>query len=222
LAAETETRTNVETELAKTIAGWEQTQQQLAAETETRTNVETELAKTMEGWEQTQQQLAAETETRTNVETELAETIGAWEQTQQQLAVMTEEQTQLRQQLQEFEETISRLQQQIEDERQLAKQQLIDTEKRTIRELPLSIIPLMDQIVVIPLIGPIDATRAKDIIDTLSPRLARFQPKVIFLDITGVSEMNDEVAGHLTEITEVMETQGVQATLIGQPMAEEV
>jgi rsbT co-antagonist protein RsbR len=143
-----------------------------------------------------------------------------WEQTQQQLAAMTEERTQLQQHLQEFENTVSQLQQQIEDDRQLAKQQLIDTEKRTIYELPLSIIPLMDQIVVIPLIGPIDATRTKGIIDTLSDRMALFQPKVIFLDITGIPDMNDEVTGHLAEITEVLQSQGVQATLIGQPVAE--
>jgi hypothetical protein len=90
-----------EAELAKTIEGWEQTQQQLAAETEARTSAEGELAKAKEGWEQTQQQLAAMTEERANVEAELAKAKEGWEQTQQQLAAMTEERTQLQQQLEQ-------------------------------------------------------------------------------------------------------------------------
>lgn len=78
----------------------------------------------------------------------------------------------------------------------------------------------MDQIAVVPLVGPIDATRAKGIMDTLSSRVALFQSKVVFLDISGVPDMNEEVTAHLAKITEVMEAQGVQATLIGQPVAE--
>ena len=89
--------------------------------------------------------------------------------------------------------------------------------KRVIHELPTSIIPLMDQIAVIPLIGPIDATRTECIIEAVSSRMSSFQPKVVFLDITGVPEMNDEVAAHLDEITQAVQSQGVQAMLIGLP-----
>jgi len=157
------------------------------------------------------------TEEKASTETELAKVKKAWKKVQEQLDGLTEEQIQLQQQIAEFEETISRLQQQIEEERQLAKQQLIDTAKRVVHELPTSIIPLMDQIAVVPLIGPIDATRTECIIEAVSSRINSFQPKVVFLDITGVPEMNDEVTAHLDEITQAVQSQGVQATLIGLP-----
>jgi rsbT co-antagonist protein RsbR len=68
----------------------------------------------------------------------------------------------------------------------------------------------MGQIVIIPLIGGIDARRTEVILGSLGARIKEYQPKVALLDISGVPDIDDEGRGYLDKIIQAMQWQGVQ------------
>ena len=74
---------------------------------------------------------------------------------------------------------------------------------------------MSQKIVIVPLIGCIDAKRTEGLMSTLLARINEYQPRVAFLDISGVPEVDDEVTGYLDKIIKALQWQGVQTMVIG-------
>ena len=85
----------------------------------------------------------------------------------------------------------------------------------TVRELSTPIIPVLDRVLVMPLVGAIDTARSQQIIETLLSAITTHDAEVVIVDITGVSVMDTSVANHLLEATRAASLLGTQCVLVG-------
>src|SRR4029079_16386361 len=69
---------------------------------------------------------------------------------------------------------------------QRLQQEIIAAQESIIRELSTPIIPLTDEIMVMPLIGTIDSARSQQIMETMLTAISLSGAHVLILDITGV------------------------------------
>jgi anti-anti-sigma factor len=93
-----------------------------------------------------------------------------------------------------------------------------ETQRRllaTVRELSTPIIPVLDRVLVMPLVGTIDTARSQQIIETLLSAITTHDAEVVIIDITGVSVMDTSVANHLLETTRAASLLGAQCVLVG-------
>jgi PAS domain S-box-containing protein len=109
-----------------------------------------------------------------------------------------------------------------EEERTLLQQQVIEAQQNAIRELSTPLIPLAHNVVLMPLIGSIDTTRAQLVMETLLEGIAMHQADTAILDITGVSVVDTQVANALIQAAQAVRLLGAQVILtgIGPTMAQ--
>jgi anti-anti-sigma regulatory factor len=100
-------------------------------------------------------------------------------------------------------------------ERERLQQEVIEAQKRSIRELSTPIIPIMDNIIIVPLIGTIDAVRAKDITRSLLAGVREHQAKVVIMDITGVPLVDSGVADYLDRTIQAARLKGAHTVVTG-------
>jgi anti-anti-sigma factor len=103
-------------------------------------------------------------------------------------------------------------------ERQLTLQAAYDRERNladTIRELGCPIIPLMRGVLLVPLVGTIDAARAAQILERVLEEVGRAQAERVLLDITGVPLVDSQVAAALVQMTRAVGLLGAKVTLVG-------
>jgi rsbT co-antagonist protein RsbR len=113
-----------------------------------------------------------------------------------------------------IEERTADLQREIA-ERERLQQEVIETQRRALRELSTPIIPVMDRIIIMPLIGSIDTLRAKDIMRALLAGIREHRAKVVILDITGVPIVDSGVANHLNKTIQAARLKGAQTIVTG-------
>jgi rsbT co-antagonist protein RsbR len=109
-----------------------------------------------------------------------------------------------------------------EEERTTLQQQLIEAQQSAIRELSSPLIPLTQHVVLMPLIGSVDSTRAQQVMEALLEGIAYHQAEVAILDITGVSVVDTQVANALIQTARAVQLLGAQIILtgIGPTMAQ--
>lgn len=107
------------------------------------------------------------------------------------------------------------LQKQAEAERARLQQEIIEAQNQVIRELSSPVIPLMDRIIVMPLIGSIDTMRARDITRTLLTGISQHHAKVVILDVTGVPLVDSGVANHLNKTIQAARLKGAHTIVTG-------
>jgi DNA-binding LacI/PurR family transcriptional regulator/anti-anti-sigma regulatory factor len=95
------------------------------------------------------------------------------------------------------------------------QQEIIEAQKQALEELSTPIIPVMDNIIVMPLIGSIDTYRAKDITRALLSGIREQRAKVVILDITGVPVVDTGVANHLNKTILAARLKGARAIITG-------
>jgi PAS domain S-box-containing protein len=106
-------------------------------------------------------------------------------------------------------------QRETEVERERLQQEIIEVQQRAIQELSVPIIPVMDRIIVLPLVGSIDSMRASDIMRTLLAGISQHQAKVVILDITGVAIVDTGVAAYLDKIVQAARLKGARTIITG-------
>jgi anti-anti-sigma regulatory factor len=104
---------------------------------------------------------------------------------------------------------------QAEAERERLQQEVIEAQKRALQELSTPIIPVMERIIVMPLIGSIDTLRAKDIMRVLLAGIRQHRAKVVILDVTGVPVVDSGVANHLNKTIQAARLKGAQTIVTG-------
>ena len=100
-------------------------------------------------------------------------------------------------------------------EREQLQQQVIDGQQQVIQRLSTPIIPMMDRIIVMPLVGNVDSVRARDITRGLLAGIQEHRAKVVLLDITGVSIVDSEVVNHLNKTIQAARLKGAHTILTG-------
>jgi len=119
---------------------------------------------------------------------------------------------------QHLNEMTASLQHTIDQER--AQREVIEVQQQAIRELSTPIIPVMNvprvgSIIVLPLIGVIDTTRARNITRRLLAGIREHRAKVVILDITGVPIVDTSVADYLTKTVQAARLKGAQVVVSG-------
>jgi rsbT co-antagonist protein RsbR len=87
--------------------------------------------------------------------------------------------------------------------------------EEAVRELSTPLIPIADKVVVMPLIGTIDSTRASQVLEALLDGVVARQASVAILDITGVRDVDSGVADSLVRAARAVGLVGAQVVLTG-------
>lgn len=104
---------------------------------------------------------------------------------------------------------------QAERERAQWQEQIIAAQAAALAELSTPLIPLSDQVVVMPLIGALDSQRAQQVLDTLLRGVADMRAQIAILDITGVPLIDSQVANALMRAAQAVQLLGAQVVLTG-------
>ncbi|MBN1993532.1 MAG: PAS domain S-box protein [Anaerolineae bacterium] len=107
------------------------------------------------------------------------------------------------------------VQKQAEAERARLQEEIIKTQQHAIQELSTPVIPIMDRIIVMPLIGSIDSLRAKDITRNLLAGISQHRAKVVILDVTGVGIVDTGVVNHLNKTIQAARLKGARTIVTG-------
>jgi len=106
-------------------------------------------------------------------------------------------------------------QRQQEEERERLQQEVIQAQKHALQELSTPIIPLMDGIIILPLIGSIDTQRSRDIMRNLLAGISEHRAKIVILDITGVPIVDTGVVDHLNKTVQASRLKGTRTIITG-------
>lgn len=104
---------------------------------------------------------------------------------------------------------------QAEEERAAWQQQVIEAQKSALYELSTPLIPIADNIVVMPLIGAIDSTRVQQVMETLLEGVSMYQATTVILDITGVQAVDTQVANAFVRAARAVKLLGAQVIVTG-------
>lgn len=103
----------------------------------------------------------------------------------------------------------------VEAEQARLQAQIMEAQRKTLRELSTPLIPIADNVVIMPLIGAIDDERAQQILETLLEGVVAQQADMVILDITGVRVMDTHIASVLMHAAQALKLLGAQVILTG-------
>ncbi len=93
--------------------------------------------------------------------------------------------------------------------------QLILAQQTAIRELSTPLIPIIEGVVVLPLVGSVDDARATQVMETLLKGVERYHAHIVILDITGVKVVDTQVANAFIQAAQAVRLLGARVMLTG-------
>ncbi len=90
-----------------------------------------------------------------------------------------------------------------------------ELQKLSLLELSAPLIPIFENISIMPLIGTIDTARAKLIMENLLNGVIKHRAQVVLIDITGVPVVDTMVAHHIIQAAEAVRLVGSKCILVG-------
>ncbi|MFT4928285.1 MAG: rsbT co-antagonist protein RsbR [Phenylobacterium sp.] len=97
----------------------------------------------------------------------------------------------------------------------LASNQTIADQSKAMMEMSTPVTAIWENILLLPIVGIIDSSRAQDIMDSMLNRVAELQTKVFILDISGVAVVDTAVANHIIKMTNATQLMGCQCVISG-------
>ncbi|UOQ49112.1 RsbT co-antagonist protein RsbRA [Gracilibacillus caseinilyticus] len=91
----------------------------------------------------------------------------------------------------------------------------VSLQRMALQELSAPLIPVMENVTVMPLIGTIDTERAKLIMENLLEGVMKHNAEVVLIDITGVPVVDTMVAHHIIQAAEAVRLIGATCILVG-------
>ncbi|TFE01457.1 STAS domain-containing protein [Jeotgalibacillus salarius] len=95
------------------------------------------------------------------------------------------------------------------------KNRINEESRREILELSAPIVPIQPGVVVLPLVGKIDAARAEHLMTKTIPAMSEMELDCVIIDFSGIVTVDNEVAGHVFDITNVLKLLGVDVNVSG-------
>jgi len=95
------------------------------------------------------------------------------------------------------------------------REQRVKAQAEEIMELSARVLPLSRGVLLMPLVGRIDAARAERIMDVLLAAVTEQAAKVVLLDATALPAVDDEVAPHIVRAASAVRLLGATAALVG-------
>jgi len=96
-----------------------------------------------------------------------------------------------------------------------AKEQIITQQQEAIRELSVPVLQVRDQLLILPLVGMIDSTRARQLIENMLIAIRDHRAKGIVIDVTGVPMVDTGVANHLMQASQAARLMGATVVVTG-------
>ena len=100
-------------------------------------------------------------------------------------------------------------------EREMFQEQVIQVQQVALRELSTPLIPIVDGVVVMPLIGSLDSSRAQQVIETLLSGVVHNRASTVILDVTGLPVVDTQVASVLLGAAQTVKLLGAEVVLTG-------
>jgi rsbT co-antagonist protein RsbR len=91
----------------------------------------------------------------------------------------------------------------------------VTMQKMALQELSAPLIPVFENITVMPLIGTIDTDRARKIMENLLQGVVKHRSEVVLIDITGVPVVDTMVAHHIIQAAEAVRLVGTKCIIVG-------
>jgi GAF domain-containing protein len=104
---------------------------------------------------------------------------------------------------------------QMERERTQLQEQVIQGQRARLVEMSTPVIPITDEILVMPLIETVDQERAQQVLSAALEGVQRHRAQVLILDITGIKHIDTNVAGTLLGVAGALRLLGAEAVLTG-------
>jgi rsbT co-antagonist protein RsbR len=101
------------------------------------------------------------------------------------------------------------------EERAKLQAQIIEAQQAALAELSTPLIPISDEVMVMPLIGSMDSRRAQQVMEALLAGVAERRAKTAILDITGVPVVDTQVANALIRAAQAARLLGAEVILTG-------
>lgn len=91
----------------------------------------------------------------------------------------------------------------------------VSQQRQALQELSAPLLPIFDNISVMPLVGTIDTDRARQIMESLLVGVVKHRSEVVLIDITGVPIVDTMVAHHIIQAAEAVRLVGSKPMLVG-------
>jgi rsbT co-antagonist protein RsbR len=95
------------------------------------------------------------------------------------------------------------------------RERVIREQQDAIRELSTPVLQFRERLLILPIIGMLDAQRARQLTEQLLGAIQRRRAKVVVIDITGVATVDIDVANHLVQTVEAARLMGADAIITG-------
>jgi rsbT co-antagonist protein RsbR len=95
------------------------------------------------------------------------------------------------------------------------RERTIALQQEAIRELSTPVLRLRDRLLVLPIVGILDTTRAQQLTQALLGSIRESRAKVVILDVTGVPAVDSAVANHLLQTVEASRLMGALVIVTG-------
>jgi len=102
-----------------------------------------------------------------------------------------------------------------EEERRMLAAEVIAAQKQALEELETPLVPIAEGVLVMPLVGDIDPSRAERMLGVLLEGIDRQHAKVVILDLTGVSGADAEAAEALVRAAQAARLLGTEVVTTG-------
>lgn len=102
-----------------------------------------------------------------------------------------------------------------EEALRLSKEETIQAQREMLARLSAPVIPISDDVIVMPFIGRLDRTRTQQALGVLLEEVQRLRVTTAILDITGVPEIDGEATQGLLQAAQAVKLLGAQVVLTG-------
>src|SRR5215213_8582274 len=95
------------------------------------------------------------------------------------------------------------------------RERVIHAQQEAMRELSTPVLQLRDRLLILPIIGALDPSRARQLTEQLLAAIRDNRATVVVIDITGVATIDRTVANHLVQTVEASRLMGASTILTG-------
>jgi anti-anti-sigma regulatory factor len=101
------------------------------------------------------------------------------------------------------------------EEQALRQRAIIEAQERLIHELSTPILPVLEGVLVLPILGDVDEARGRKITEALLAAVCTARASLVLIDITGVLSVGREVVGSLVGMARAVALLGAECVLVG-------
>jgi rsbT co-antagonist protein RsbR len=95
------------------------------------------------------------------------------------------------------------------------RERIIRQQQDSIRELSTPVLPVREQLLILPIIGILDTERARQLTEQLLTGIRTHRARVVVIDVTGAPEVDEAVANHLVRTVDASRLMGASVIITG-------